>query len=283
MKKLLLPVVLCLLFTQLRAQDGVVFKIKYLPNHTYQTVISVGMKLNATLSGDQQLIDKLKSQGITQPVLANLGMAMSGTMKTGAVGADNSFPIDMDYKIDSLNVFANGKQAPIPQNITGKDFKAVGHISQGWQIQLDSVAGKKVADSAEKKMKQMMDIVQKQIKFPDAPLKPGDTFKQGSPMNIPINANKNIQIDAGVVYKLVSISDGKAYFDLTPNFSMDFKIKNTSISVIGTGAGKMIYSIKDNFPLSKVSNFNMKIKVTSDKLNVDGTAAITTSYNCIIN
>jgi hypothetical protein len=90
-------------------------------------------------------------------------------------------------------------------------------------------------------------------------------------------------MDAGVTYKLVSISDGKAYFDLVPNFSMNFSIKKIAVSVTGTGTGKLVYSIKDNFPLSKQINFDMKIKVTSDKLNVDGTATITTSSNTVIN
>ncbi|MDB5143274.1 MAG: hypothetical protein JWQ66_1987 [Mucilaginibacter sp.] len=283
MKKIYLFAWLCLSLTQLKAQEGVVFKVKYLPNRSYQTSVNIGMKINATLSGDTALINKLKSQGITQPVNANLAMGLNASMKTGTLNTDGTFPINMDFKIANLEVTANGKQIPIPPKVTEKDMKVVGHAGQDGQLKVDSAEGKKMNDSTEKKMQQMMDLVQKQIKFPDKPLKPGDTFTQGAPMNIPVGGANNIQINGGITYKLVSISGGKAYFDIIPNVSMDLKIKTISATISGTGTGKMVYDIKNSFPLSKEATINMKIKVTSAKFNVDGTAVITSNTNCTIN
>jgi hypothetical protein len=283
MRKLCLLALLCFSLTQLKAQNGVVFKIKYLPNHNYQTSVNMNMKLNVNLNGDTALISKLKSQGITQPVNANLAIGINGNIKTGALGADNTFPLNMDYKVANLTVNANGKDVPIPPKVTEKDIKIMGHITQDGKIKIDSAEGKKINDTTEKKMQQMMDMIQKQIQFPDRPLKPGDTFTQEAPTNLPISGDNNIQLNGGVTYKLVSISGGKAYFDMVPTFSMSFKVKTMAISVTGTGTGKMVYSIKDNFPLSKDGSFNLRIKVTSNKLNVDGTAVITSNYSCAIN
>lgn len=70
---------------------------------------------------------------------------------------------------------------------------------------------------------------------------------------------------------------------MVPTFSMDLKIKNTTVNVTGTGTGKMVYSVKDSFPLSKEGTFNMKIKVNSPKFNVEGTAVVTSDYTCTIN
>jgi hypothetical protein len=274
---------MCFSLTQVKAQKGIVLKVKYLPNRDYQTSLSMDMKLVATVTGDQQIIDKLNSQGITQPINANVSLAMAGDSKTGTMTADKTFPINIDYKINNISVSANGKEMPIPPKITEKDLKVVGHVSEDWKIQIDSAEGKKVTDSTEKKMKQMMNLFQKQIQFPDKALKPGDTFTQGSPMDIPIKEGQSIHIDAGVTYKLVSISDGKAYFDLIPNFSMNLQIKTVAINISGTGTGKMVYDIKNNFPLSKEGTLNMKLKETSDKLNVDATAVITTKYTATIN
>ena len=283
MKKICILALMCFSLTQVKAQKGVVLKVKYLPNHDYQTSLSMDMKLVATITGDQQIIDKLNSQGITQPVNANLSLAMSGDSRTGAMAADKTFPINIDYKINNISVSANGKEMPIPPKITEKDLKVVGHVSENWKLQIDSAEGKKVSDSTEKKMQQMMNLFQKQIQFPDKALKPGDTFTQGSPMDIPITQGQSIHIDAGMTYKLVSISDGKAYFDLTPNFSMNLQIKTVSVNISGTGTGKMVYDIKNNFPLSKEGTLNMKLKETSDKLNVDATAVINTKYTATIN
>lgn len=284
MKKIFLIAFICLGFTQLWAQQGLVFKIKYLPNHNYQSNISVDMKANATVTGDQQIIDKLKEQGITQPVNANLSMALSGIMKTGALGADQSMPVNMDYKINNISVSANGNQVPIPPKATEKDIKMVGHISQDWKLKIDSANGKAVADTAQQKMQQMMNMLQKQVQFPDKPLKPGDSFTQGAPMNIPVGKDgSSAKVDVGITYKLVRIADGKAYFDLIPNFNMNLQVGKASVVMGGTGTGSMVYSIKDNFPLSKEGTINMKIKVTSPKINVDGTAVVTSKYDCVIN
>ena len=283
MKKTFLIALMCLGITQLWAQQGVVFKIKYLPNHNYQTNVSVDMKANVTATGDPQILDKLKEQGITQPVNANLSIALGGVMKTGALAADKSVPVNMDYKINNISVSANGNQVPIPPKATEKDIKLSGHISQDWKIKIDSADGKAVADSAQKKMEQMMAMVQKNVEFPDKPLKPGDTFTQNVPMNIPVKEGNNIKIDAGVTYKLVKIAGGKAYFDLTPTFNMNLVIGKVSVVMTGTGTGSMVYSIKDSFPTSKEGNINVKLKVTSPKINVDGTAVVTSKYDCVIN
>jgi len=283
MKKIFLMALMCLGFTQLWGQQGVVFKIKYLPNHNYQTNVSVDMKANVTATGDPQILDKLKEQGITQPVNANLSIALGGVMKTGALAADKSVPVNMDYKINNISVSANGNQVPIPPKATEKDIKLSGHISQDWKIKIDSADGKAVADSAQKKMEQMMAMVQKNVEFPDKPLKPGDTFTQNVPMNIPVKEGNNIKIDAGVTYKLVKIADSKAYFDLTPTFNMNLVIGKVSVVMTGSGTGSMVYSIKDSFPTSKEGNINVKLKVTSPKINVDGTAVVTSKYDCVIN
>ena len=283
MKKIGLLALMCFSLTQVKAQNGVVLKVKYLPNHNYQTSVNIDVKFNVNLTGDQQLLDKLNSQGITNPVNANLSVGLNGDTKTGAMGADKTFPLTMDYKISNISVSANGKDLPIPPKVTEKDLKVVGHVSQDWKLHLDSAEGKKIVDSTEKKMQQMMDLFQKQVQFPEKPLKPGDTFTQGSPMDIPVAQGQSMHIDAGITYKLVSISDGKAYFDMVPNFSMNFQIKTIIINVSGTGTGKMVYDVKNNFPLSKEGTINMKIKETSDKLSVDGTAVINTKYTGTIN
>jgi hypothetical protein len=284
MKKIGLLLLLSISFVGLKAQQGVVFKVKYLPNHTYKIGFKLGVKLNATLAGDQNIIDQLNSNGLTQPVTVNADVTMGGDTKTGAVVSDQSFPLDMNLMVKNISVQANGKDAPIPPKVTETNLKISGHVTPDGQIKLDSAMGKKITDSAQRKMQQMMSVFQKQIKFPEKALKPGDSFTEGAPItNMPVKGNSNMTMDAKVTYKLISIADGKAYFDMSPVFNMEFSIKNTSVNITGTGTGKMVYSIKDNFPLSKDGTFDLKIKVTSEKINANATALITTNYTSTIN
>ena len=252
MKKICVLALLCLPFVQLKAQDGVAFKVKYLPNHNYQVGVKVGLKITANVTGDQKVADFLSAQNITQPINVAVDVAMDGNSKTGLQGADQSFPLDMVYKISDFSASINGKPAPIPVAVAGKSFNMTAHITPDAQIHIDSAMGKKLDDSTEKKMQQMMAMVQKQVKFPERALKPGDTFTENSPLgNLPIKGGSDVKAQATVTYKLTSISDGKAYFDVIPNFSLSFRYENLSVNVTGDGSGKMVYSIKDNFPLSK--------------------------------
>jgi len=283
MKRILIVALLCLP-ALLKAQQGVVFKIKYMPNHTYKMAVLFNMKMNVTVTGDSTILQKLKAEGISQPVNAILGLGADGTIKTGVMGANNTFPLTMDFKIDSLTASANGKQAPIPPMVTEKKMHIVAHVGQDNVMTVDSANGKKVSDSTQKSMQQMMQMLQRQIKFPEKPMKPGDSFTQTMPFNMPMKGGTgDIKVEASVTYKLNSISNGKAYFDMTPSFNMNFDIKKVSVNMSGTGTGKMVYSIKDNFPVSKDGSFNLKLKVTSEKVNVDGTAVITSTTTTVVN
>ncbi|MGZ3821536.1 MAG: hypothetical protein ACXVB6_13145, partial [Mucilaginibacter sp.] len=68
-----------------------------------------------------------------------------------------------------------------------------------------------------------------------------------------------------------------------PNLDMNMSVKGFTLNMSGTGGGKLVYSIKDNFPISKEVTFDMKIKVTSSKFNVDGRASVTSSVTTSIN
>lgn len=286
MKKIYLLALMCLAFIQLKAQDGVVFKIKFMPNRTYKSDMSVNMKLNANITGDPGILEKLKSSGLTPPIAAIFDIGMGGNMQSGAAGSDGSFPITIDYKFNKLSVSANGQEAPIPPSVTDKDIKVTAHIGSDGVMAIDSAGGKKADDSTRNKMKQMMGLFQKQIHFPAKAMKPGESFTQTLPMNLPLGSKigGDVKISYTTTYKLISISDGKAYFDVVPNFSMDFSIQNKiSLNMSGTGLGKMVYSIKDNFPISNSGNFTMKIKVKSDKVNVDADGTVTTNSTTAIN
>ncbi|HEX3384479.1 MAG TPA: hypothetical protein VHS53_04795, partial [Mucilaginibacter sp.] len=146
MKKLCLLALLCAPFI-LRAQDAVVFKIKYQPNRNYKMDVGANMKMNVNVTGDPQILQKIKDEGLTQPITALLGLGADVNMKTGSVGSDNMMPLTMDLKIDSLNVTANGKQAPIPPTISEKTVHIVGRASaDNTAMMIDSVNGKKATD-----------------------------------------------------------------------------------------------------------------------------------------
>lgn len=282
MKTLLIFSFLLLSLADLKAQDGVVFKIKYLPGHSYQSTIKGTAKISAKVRGEQQMMDKLKTFGITNKADVDLDLSASGITRTGTAASDNTFAVSSEYKVTNVALNLNGREFPLPPMIMEKSMKIYAHSSIDGKLKMDSVAGKKANDSTQTKAEHMMDMFQNMVKFPDKPLRPGDTFTQSAPMTIPIKGN-DIHVTGKVVYKLVSISDGKAYFDLTPDVSLEGKVHDMNVTIKGNGQGKMVYSIKDNFPLSKEGVVNLTVKVSSAQLNVDATAVINSSYIGSIN
>jgi hypothetical protein len=161
----------------------------------------------------------------------------------------------------------------------------VARVSSDGILSIDSVGGKKADDSTRNRMKQMMSLFQKQVQFPNKALKPGDTFTQTVPFELPVGkkGEGNARVNYSTTYKVTNISGGKAYFDVTPTFSLDLSGQKARASISGTGTGKMVYSIKDSFPISHDGDFNMTIKVDADKVKVDGTAVITGTTSTTIN
>ena len=276
MKKILyLP--LLLLASQLQAQQNLVFKIKYMPNHTYAGVITMGMVVHVDLSGDTAVLAKMKSQGLSSPLALNMDMKMDGTTKTGAPGANQAFPIKMAYKVGNLSLDLNGNSIPIPSEKLGNGVSIYGHVGADGNIKADSIGGAKIGDTSQDKVAKLMNTIQKQIQFPEHPMKIGETFTQDMPMSIPMGGN-NMDLSSKVVYKLVSIADGNAYFDVQQSMNMSVPVAGATLNISGAGTGKLVYSIKDNFATDYNTSVNLKVTGQIKTLKIDATAQMNMEY-----
>ena len=112
-------------------------------------------------------------------------------------------------------------------------------------------------------MNKMVQSFQNNLKFPDKPMKIGDTFEQDMPFNIP-GMGSDMKIGAKVSYKLISISGGKANFNITYNMNMDMaagKSIPAAMHMTGGGAGTMEYDIATNYPTHYVQNMDMNMAI----------------------
>jgi hypothetical protein len=282
MKKYLFVSFLILSASFAMAQDGIMFKIKFLPSHTYLIATNVSAVVTTDLSANKDLAEKLASKGITQPLVASAQFDNKTTATTGALSADNSFPITMvKGAMPNITVAINGKQIPIPTP-KGVEIKFYGHVDADGKLNLDSVGGKKLDDSTAAPIKKMMNSMMGAINFPEHPIKVGESFTQTVPFNLPM-ANKGMAMSIKVTYKLTSISGDNAYFDIAQVLDMQLDLKGVNVSLTGNGSGKMVYDTKNNYPTSSNGDIKMFITVKSDKINAVATAKISTNTNYQIN
>lgn len=280
MKKCIYLLLLFIVF-KAEAQEGVVLKMKYLPGHVYDSGIMMVIDCKISVAGDSTLLNQIKSQGITFPVVLNMAISMNGLTKTGSTGKNGVFPLTMSYKMDSLKLIVSGKQIPIPAT-ANSNIMVYGHAGLDGKLIADSLGGGKAKDTSQKKMTQMMNAFQNMVKFPDRPLHIGDTFTQDMPFNIPIAGN-GMASNSKVIYKLVSIDKGMAYFDIEQNMDMNIPIKTETMNLSGSGTGKLVYDIKNSFPADYKVNATLKFSGKIASLQIDGTALMDMDYKNIVN
>jgi len=279
MKKILY-LFLLLSAVKLQAQQSATFKTSYLPNHTYDGAINLKAVCNVNLSGNDTIIAKITAKGIPLPLNANLDMKMGMSTKTGPANADQSIPASMKISFDDLGVVLNGNKLPIPMDKFGQGISVAGRFDKDGVFQSDSVQ-ETGNDAVSQKLKKMTDGFQKKIKFPDHPMKVGESFTQGLPFNMPITDSK-LKIDAKTVYTLTNIADGFAYFDLKPSIDISIPIKGNTLTITGGGSGKMVYSLKDNFATDFSTTFNLVISGLIEKVQIDAKADFDMSYKYTI-
>jgi hypothetical protein len=279
MKKILFVSILLLTFNFVKAQNEVLFKVKYLPSHTYQFNGGGTFAVQTDLSSNKEIASKLAAQGITQPINAVIQFDIKGKTTTYTINADKVIPLIMNFSTPTISGTVNGKPIPIPSKSANSII--YGHVDANGNLNVDSLNGKKLNDSASNEAKSMMNKMMGLVNFPEQPLKIGGSFTRDIPFNFPMA--KGMALNIKITYKLISISNGKAYLDLVPDLNMKMQIKQMGLTITGTGAGKMVYDIKNSFPLSQTTDIFMTINLQSEKFSASGTAKVTGTSTYIIN
>jgi hypothetical protein len=286
MKQLFL-IILIVITVKASAQDGQLYQSKYLPGRTYKASNHIEIKANATISGDQQVIDQLKAKDITTPLNADLVSDIQGTVITDSSISDKYFNCFVGYRIPNISISVNDRQIPPPaglvngpnedMGLTGKMYK------NGREFKIDSTRAFGKDTSKLKIGEYFFNPAFKILNFPVTYIKIGDSFIQNMDINVPMDNSGDVKIQVPVTYKLISVIDGKASFDATGTVDIKFNTGKNVIDVNGTGTGHMIYDINEYFPLAKDMKFDLKLKLTFGDVVANGTAIMTTVYKGSVN
>ena len=202
--------------------------MKYLPAHSYSSVMKIDVNAEINFNGDTASTNKLKTNGPKTPMLMQMQMNTFFDVKTGN-SISNQTPVIMTLGQTDAKMKMNGKEQPLPMHVEG-DRKIYGKLNSEGKLNIDSISGKKLTDSLKEVMKQAINNVQRNINFPDKPMKIGDTFTQDIPMNMPIGGN-SIKMISRTTYKLIGIESNKAFFDMSIEMLLDMDSKKFKIDI----------------------------------------------------
>jgi hypothetical protein len=252
MKKLLYFVFLFLALNS-NAQQSIVYKVKYLPNHKYSSYLVTRSDFELNFNGDKQDIDvfplKLKSANVLGEESHLLFVRNTGTEK------NNLIPLKITFPVDSWKEFTDDKKEGVGIFFNKKLYT---HTSKSGILQLDSIAGKNV------KLEQMaiewLKTIQSELQGKELQLKLGDTFVCKVPAKIilPIGITS---VEEKITYKLVSIKNDMAYFDLILSVRFYLHLQRVDMSVEGVGEGKSVYDLNNFFITNTTSNLKLDFSI----------------------
>ncbi|RZK25125.1 MAG: hypothetical protein EOO43_06320 [Flavobacterium sp.] len=263
MPKNSLLIALVLLSAIAQAQKPILFKIKYLPAHTYEMVTKDSMDLKVILI-DQSVGAEKKADMTDHP----LNMVVTTEWGTNLKADDmigGRFPVALIGRKFSTKTTLNGTDAPMPPMPPVEGVRVNGKIDAAGTMFLDTATA---ADEIKNAVSNLTGGMAKQLNFPDQPMKVGDTFSQDenvNAMNMP-DFGIDMNYPTKVTYQLIAIKGKMAYFDITSTFSLNVEkeAQGKMVKLIGngTGTGKMEYFIDKSYPKSIVNATEYMLEIT---------------------
>lgn len=241
-----------------QTQNELKFKVKYNPETNYNQTIEQTSSSSIDYNGSEDFLKKIKEKGIENPTITNTNSHIESVFKTGKLTDGTSFPLTVEFvKMER----SDGKKlVPVGTLIYG-------HGSIENMPTLDSIVSKGLDETFKKTLLQTMQSTFSQLSFPEKKVRVGESFSTESPLSIPIAGNV-LEMTIITSYKLLSIINGIADFDISESYKMNTNISKYTIDGTGTGNGKIIYDISNNFYLKYQLNTDMTMNTKLDNFGL---------------
>jgi hypothetical protein len=231
--------------------EGVILKVQYQPEKTYHISTIRGTETVITYSGQPVAMRKLKSMNIKNPTISKVKTKTDTELVTGKKSVDSSFPVSLTYKktmsLDGKNEIPEG--SVVQGEIIGDQLPSFSSVTSG-TLNFEQKA-------------QLLQTVQttfEQFKFPEQRLKIGDQFSTDRPMEMAMESS-TIEITVTTTYKLLSIKNGMAQFELAQSYQMTPKIMDNSFTGTGSGKGQLTYDTAN----SLITEYALKTELDLNK------------------
>lgn len=261
MKKILLTLLLALPVINY-AQSGKVldFKIAYAPEMSYHQIVEQSSETELHYIASPEILERLKNQGVENPTLGKTVTLMESVFKTGKTAKDGYFPVTIKF-LKSTN---SDNKTIIPDGTL-----IYGKASDSTMPTLDSIVSKDLDAAFKSTLLQTMQSMFAQIALPEKKLKIGESFTQENPLSIPI-AGTSIDMKITTTYKLISMTNQIANFDIVQLYTMNLLISEGQYKVTaeGGGTGKLIYDIPNHFSTSFKLDIGLNFDLKQDKFSL---------------
>jgi hypothetical protein len=255
--KQLAALILTLTYLTCHAQNEVNFNVHLKPEMKYEMHTDESSQTELKYGGPSDMLKKLKEKGISNPTKSTKVTVMETVEKTGKRSAGESFPLTLEF----VKMTNNDSKSVIKQGTI-----LYGHSDGSAKQSFDSITAEGMSESDKVVFMQMMESVMEQLKFPAKTLKIGEKFDREQPITMPIAGN-TMKMNITSYYKLISIKNGIAHFNITQVYTMSTMIENHNMNATGKGKGYLDYDMANNFYSTFVVDNEMKLGMKLEKLS----------------
>lgn len=240
-----------------RVPEAQTFKIQYKPEKTYKLTTERSSEVFMNYMGSEKSLRKLREMGTKIPTISNKKSRTESVLKTGKQIDGTNFPVTMEV----VKTMSTDVKIEIPDGTVFRGESVGGEIPE-----FDFV----VMDGLDKKNKKtLIQSVQKtftQFAFPKEKLKIGEQFTIENTLSMPMEGSM-IEMAVTNNYKLISITEGIASFDISQTYSMVPTMMNNSFKGTGNGKGQMRYDFANTMILYYTLNTEMELDKKLDSFD----------------
>lgn len=260
MKQLFLVLLTAALFSfdRQHAADELIFKTQMLPEKIYEQTVEQTSMNEIKYVASKDMLQKLKDKGIDNPTINSTHSLTEAVVKTGKLNSDNGFPVTMEF---IKTTSSDGKKA-IPDGTI-----VYGHATTTSLPKFDSISSNGLDEKMKSTILVALESTFSQMSFPERKVKVGETFSISTPLVIPI-AGINIEMDITTKYKLLSIKNGTADFDITQVYTMKMNYSKYEIKGKGSGKGKLLYDVEEGYNKKYQVDIDMSMGMKMDDITI---------------
>ncbi len=246
----LLAVVLFSCTTKQPKDNRLLFSVKIKPEQKYVVTTQNSFETEVKYVGKEKAMNKLRNMGIKNPNVTSR-QSQSEMVLTTNKELDSYIPA----KLEIVKSTGSNGQAEISQGICVNGESVGGNMPE-----FTSIASGKPSGVDEKAFLQAIQNNFSRLTLPEKRLNIGEQFIVESLLTIPMEKS-HVEIAVSTVYKLVSVANGLANFDISQNCEMNQLRMDNSFTGTGGGSGKLVYSAEKNM----VTLFEMKSNLEINK------------------
>lgn len=240
------------------------FESKFKPDLIYTMTFLTNSKSVLDFEGPKNIIDKIKANGTILPMVTENTSKFITKMTTDSIDINKNFKAIMEYGDIELVDKINGEEKKSHSPVSGLIIKGV--YDEKYSFQIDTMISETLDQNLKNTLKASLEGIHTQIKFPEKPMKIGDSFDQNISMPIPIADLTQVKVNIKTNYTLNKIKGNKANFNLKQTVSLDLETNQFNVKISGGGEGTTVFDIKKMYVTKNETNLVLDLALNVNDL-----------------